>query len=76
MIQTQFAECRDEIAKLRKERSATNEVSSTFSEPNKVVDKNNVSPFKLNTEITPKDYETIDAFVQQKIEENSADMKN
>ena len=49
--------------------------SSTISESNKV-DKNNVSPFKLNTEITPKDYETIDAFVQQKIEENSADMKN
>ena len=75
MIQTNLAKCRDELAKLRKERSATNEVSSTISQSNKV-DKNNVSPFKLNTEITPKDYETIDAFVQQKIEENSADMKN
>ena len=76
MLKISLAESRDEIAKFHKERSATNEVSSTFLKTNKVVDKNNVSPFILNTDITPKDYETIDAFVQQKIEENSVDMNN
>ena len=76
MLKTNLAESRDEIAKFHKERSATNEVSSTFLKTNKVVDKNNVSPFILNTDITPKDYETIDAFVQQKIVENSAEMNN
>ena len=63
MIQTNLAKCCDEIAKLRKECSATNEVSRKSSELDKV-DKNIETPFKFDTEITPKNDETIAVFLQ------------
>ena len=65
---TQHQMIQSKLVKLRKECSATNEVSRKSSELDKV-DKNIKTPFKLNTEITPKDHETIDEFVQQKIED-------
>ena len=75
LLATNFHKCSDSLVKLRKEISATNEVSSNFSELNKGVKCINETPLKLNTEITSKDYETIDVYVQQKINENSVDLE-